>query len=450
MTDGQLLLYICIVNYVSIAIMLMQPFHLLKLRYTAKTRIYWITTVVLFVYALLPRLLMPENVALRAVLGFGGLLLAVLFLFEDSTRRKLAVYAAVVFLTLLSEGLTYLILSGGETLDYAGMLRYNDAALKGMIIVNMIAFILNIYAVFFWRWFVDKLRLKGMLLYLSVPLYQLVLLLLYVNAVNEFNSRTAALGVSLLILGISINLVIMFLLQNLERKLEVEEKLSYLYRQRQRELDYYRMSQRYLDQMREIRHEFINQIQTAYLLIQKGDSLDRAQKLLEESYQKLQDTKLVRYSENPVINALISVKAEKCDQKSIEFLAACQLGDVGGMEEIDLCSLFGNMLDNAIEACCRMPQGEHRKLALKSKVRGGYQIVRTENTYSPKENAGNFFRTTKEDRLNHGYGMKLIERICHKYGGELKTQVTEDQVFVTAYLDLEKTAAQNTARMDER
>lgn len=450
MTDGQLLVYICIVNYVSIAIMLMQPFHLLKQRCKAKTWIYWVTTVVLFVYATLPRMLLPEWVVFRVVMGLGGLLFVVLVLFTDSIRRKIAVFAAVAFLMFVSEGLTYFILSCTQTLDYAKMLKYNDAALKGMIIVNMIAFILNIYAVFFWRWFVDKLRLKGMMLYLLVPLYQLVLLLLYVNAVDEFNSRTAALGVCLLVLGIAINLVIMFLLQNLERKVEVEEKLSYLYRQRERELDYYRMSQRYLDQMREIRHEFINQIQTAYLLIQKGDSLDRAQMLLEESYQKLLDTKLVSYSKNPVINALISVKAEKCEQKDIEFLAECQLGDMGGMEEIDLCSLFGNMLDNAIEACCRMPQGEPRKLVLRSKVRGGYQIVRTENTYSPKENEGSFFRTSKEDRLNHGYGMKLIERICHKYGGELRTQVTEDQVFVTAYLVLEKTAAQNTARMDER
>lgn len=439
MTEGQQFLYITIVNFVNIGIMLMQPFYLLKLRWKWKTPMYWSCTFVIFLYCMIIRIMLPQQVMVRTILGFGGLLVLIMCFFRDSFRRKLALYVDVMFLMVMSEGLTYLILSNGEALNYVEMLRYNDTALKGMIIANMIAFILNVYFIFFWQWFVDKRRMKGILLYLAVPFYQLILLLLFLGASDDFNIKTAALGVCLLILGIIINIVIMYLLMNLEQKVVVEEKLSYLYRQRQRELDYYRMSQQYIDQMREIRHEFINQIQTAYLLIQKGDRIDKAQKLLAEANGKLQAIRLARYCGNPVVNALISVKAEKAREKNIEFLAECQLGDLSSMEEIDLCSLFGNMLDNAMEACGRMPQEEHRRLVLKAKVKGGYQIIRTENTYSPKENQGDFFKTTKEDRLNHGYGMKLIERICRKYGGELKTQVTQNQVFVTAYLDLEKT-----------
>ena len=68
--------------------------------------------------------------------------------------------------------------------------------------------------------------------------------------------------------------------------------------------------------------------------------------------------------------------------------------------------------------------------------KGGYQIVQVSNTYQKEKNGAQLFQTSKKDGVNHGYGMKLIEKICLKYNGELRTQVTEDRVIVTAYLKL--------------
>lgn len=442
MTTAQQTLYSIIVNFINTGIIMLQPFYLLKFRRRRVIAAYFCTIFFSYLFFLLTRAVVPDNILPRIAINFAVILMIDLLVFRDSFKRKLTCFFAQVFITAVSEVMSiYLLwlLNPADSRRIWDITENSDVSMRGIIFANMLIFILSMYFVLIWKRRVEKLKLRGMLLYLILPLYQFVQLIIFFDQAAQFDGRTASLGVSMLVMGIVVDIIMMYLLQTMEQKVTVEEKLSTLYRQRQNELDYYQMTRQHIEQMRIIRHDFINQIQTAYMMIQEGSTPERAKALLADSYQQLADARLTIYCENPVINALISVKAVKAEERDIAFSVEGTMGDLSGMEEIDLCSLFGNMLDNAIEACSRIPQGEERRLILKVTEKGGYQMIRTENTYSKKEQEGDFFRTSKEDRLNHGYGMKLIERICKKYGGELKTQVKEKEVYITAYLSLELT-----------
>jgi len=115
----------------------------------------------------------------------------------------------------------------------------------------------------------------------------------------------------------------------------------------------------------------------------------------------------------------------------------CHRQKLEQMEEIDVCSLFGNMLDNALEACMKMTEDQEKKVEICTWCKGNYQIVQVRNTYRAEKNKKDFFKTDKTDVLNHGYGMKLIEKICQKYKGELRVLVEQDYVEVTAYLSVQ-------------
>lgn len=93
---------------------------------------------------------------------------------------------------------------------------------------------------------------------------------------------------------------------------------------------------------------------------------------------------------------------------------------------MDICTVFGNMLDNAIECELRIPDKEKRLIHVAVYSHKDFLIIRCEN-YCPEEVS---FRdglpvTTKQDSDYHGYGVKSIRYTAQKYGGSVTMEVRE-------------------------
>ena len=99
------------------------------------------------------------------------------------------------------------------------------------------------------------------------------------------------------------------------------------------------------------------------------------------------------------------------------------------MGTTDLYVLFGNLLDNAIEAVSKLPDGEVKNIQVSVRRDRGFVIITTENSYTGDLVwSGGRLITSKSDKHNHGFGIRSIERIVHKYGGRYSIS-TEDQIF---------------------
>lgn len=132
---------------------------------------------------------------------------------------------------------------------------------------------------------------------------------------------------------------------------------------------------------------------------------------------------------NQLLDVLLTEKSLYCEQHGITFSCMADGARLTFMEDGDLYCLFGNIIDNALEAVKAIGERERRVISLVVKTRGDMLIIQSDNYFDGERT----FRdgmpvTTKEDRNYHGFGMRSIKMIVHKYEGEL-TASAGDRVF---------------------
>lgn len=181
------------------------------------------------------------------------------------------------------------------------------------------------------------------------------------------------------------------------------------------------MSQQHIDQIKDIyenlsrlRHDLSNHfsIITTYIDAKEFSSL----KIYVEN---LVDFKfdMFPYSNNFVINTLISSAVEKAKKQNIDFDASIKLPENITISDVDFCIVLSNVLDNAFDAN-KTVEGE-KYIDLNLYVEEAYWRI---DCYNPTTNPNNFksgnaLKTSKDDIENHGIGTKQICDIVKKTGG---------------------------------
>lgn len=122
---------------------------------------------------------------------------------------------------------------------------------------------------------------------------------------------------------------------------------------------------------------------------------------------------------NGSLDVILTEKSLLCSANKITFTVVANGGRLGFMNDVDLFTLFGNAIDNAVEAVMKLPE-EKRIISLTTNENGELFSVNIRNFYL----GGVTFEdglpvTTKGDRDYHGFGMKSIKRIVEKYGGNI-------------------------------
>ena len=98
------------------------------------------------------------------------------------------------------------------------------------------------------------------------------------------------------------------------------------------------------------------------------------------------------------------------------------------MELGDICSLFGNILENAIESVSKLTNESDRIISIKVQEKASMLIITCDNYYNGTLNfADGLPISSKEDNDYHGFGLKSIKRIAKKYGGTLT--INTDEMF---------------------
>lgn len=132
---------------------------------------------------------------------------------------------------------------------------------------------------------------------------------------------------------------------------------------------------------------------------------------------------------NDTVDMILSEKCLRCERHSISFTYMVQADCLDGIDEMDLYTLLGNAVDNAIEAALQIADEEKRTISLKINRSGDAISIHlsnyTENKIVFKDGLP---VTTKENKQYHGYGMKSIKYIVEKYKGHM-TVGLEDGIF---------------------
>lgn len=160
------------------------------------------------------------------------------------------------------------------------------------------------------------------------------------------------------------------------------------------------------------------------------DAQEQIQKLLGE----IRPYETVVVTGNESIDILLSEKLAQCQQKQITCTPYLDGSLFEFADPLDLCTIFGNALDNAIESCVQIPDPADRQIGIKAMRRGDSVVLTFRNTFIRRPELKNGLpETTKSDRKNHGYGLGNIRYLMDKYQGELSCRI-ENQEFVLTLL----------------
>lgn len=143
-----------------------------------------------------------------------------------------------------------------------------------------------------------------------------------------------------------------------------------------------------------------------------------------------------QHTGNPVLDVILTTKTHTCADKGITFTAVADGKLLDGMSSMDIASLFGNALDNAIEATSKLSDPERRLIRLALYQQGQFIVLRVENYYDSalKTDTEGNLRTTKKDAGSHGFGVKSIRHIVQQYGGEVTIRTKDHWFTLTAII----------------
>ena len=147
---------------------------------------------------------------------------------------------------------------------------------------------------------------------------------------------------------------------------------------------------------------------------------------------------------NELLDVLLTEKSLYCEQNEIKFSCMVEGKKLSFMDSGDLYCLFGNIIDNALEAVKQLPDKDKRIINLVIKTKNDLLILQEENYFKGKLD----FRdglpvTTKGDTNYHGFGSRSIRMIARKYGGELTTFVTGDVFHLNILFSPDRQKLQN-------
>ena len=123
-----------------------------------------------------------------------------------------------------------------------------------------------------------------------------------------------------------------------------------------------------------------------------------------------------------MLNAISCVTKEKCQEYNIQIninlaIKEREIFDKLNIEKVDLSGLLQNLLDNAIEECCRISEDFERKILWTMNTTEYGVKIRVENTCCNIKNID--FITKKEDKNAHGWGVRIIKEVVQKAGGNI-------------------------------
>lgn len=217
----------------------------------------------------------------------------------------------------------------------------------------------------------------------------------------------------------------------LRSRYELESMHKILHHQYQQ----YRQSQELVDLINYKYHDLKHHI----LALRAEENTEKQNEYLERMENEIKNYEAQNKTGNQVLDTLLTAKSLQCGKE--EILMTCVVDGTlfDFMDVMDICSIFGNALDNAIEYERKADDKEKRLIHVTACAQKQFLMIRFENYC---EEAVVFERklpvTTKENQQFHGFGLKSLRYTVKKYGGETDISLQDNWFSVKILIPLPK------------
>lgn len=247
-------------------------------------------------------------------------------------------------------------------------------------------------------------------------IYNIVLIvLIFLTLENDILKERY--GTTFIIIGILVSQVINYYTYiKLNEKSRIENENYFLKQMNQHDKLYFKESKQQVDKIARINHDIKNHL-TYIAFNMENKDYDKAKNYIVELIEKVDlRVNLVKLTDNS-LNFIINNKLSLAQKKDIKVYAQIEDFNKPYMDEFDLCILLCNILDNAIEA---VEKQKERQIYVEIFNHAGYQTYFVKNTIETSIlEVNSNFGTTKNTKMDHGYGIRQINDIIHKYHGHI-------------------------------
>lgn len=185
--------------------------------------------------------------------------------------------------------------------------------------------------------------------------------------------------------------------------------------------------------MHQIYHDLKHQID----FIRNEKSASKRESYLQEMEKVVTTREAEMNTGNAILDTFLTSKSLRCAEEGIVMTCFADAHDLAFMDMMDICSLFGNAIDNAIECVEKIEDRNMRLVKLTVRTQNRFLLIRVENcTEKPVDLNGGQPATTKENKESHGYGIKSIRRAAEKYGGCVTLEQQDGWFIMTVLIPL--------------
>ncbi|MGN0618787.1 MAG: sensor histidine kinase [Ruminiclostridium sp.] len=181
-------------------------------------------------------------------------------------------------------------------------------------------------------------------------------------------------------------------------------------------------------QVRGWRHDYRNHIQNMKIQLAQGNYAE-LDSYLDSLADDLNTVDTVIKTGNVMADAILNSKLSVAEKLSIKINVKANIPNNIPLSDVELCALLGNLLDNAAEACAKLPESE-RFMRIYIGCLKNQLYMSVQNSAGDVKKVAGHYLSTKQSEGEHGYGIFRIDRVAKKYGGYVNRQ-NEEGIFAT-------------------
>lgn len=353
-------------------------------------------------------------------------------------------YKEKLHIKIISSTISLLVILGSDYFAYfivAVLLGHRTDFLKQNIVylipIIMLIALLCIYVLLWNRFYNNNFNifLKSNMAFLFIFIItELIFTALYISEFNyiweyipsDLKNANRSFLIVYIFIFIMADLLIIYFIKSSSKYHKIKRENEMLEYQNKLQTEYYRKIQENLDKTAKLRHDINNLIQIINIQIQKNttESREEAKKIADEITLIMDTTKTRKFCDNRIINTVLFDKTTFAEKNAIKIIDNILLGENIGITDFDLCRVFINLLDNAINALIDYDGEKNKNIVISCKENNGYIYIKCENPSLES------VKKSKDKSSLHGYGLKIIRDIAEKYNGALITK-NQNSIFST-------------------
>ena len=301
---------------------------------------------------------------------FNNMLLVVI---DGQNILRWEVYVIAIAIRIVSLIIIYEVLK-----NFKYKIKANDCAvLSTVFMIGFAALMFSVYNV------LNLSKIPHILIFFSLTIFILIFLIVFLYSKNT-----------------------MFL-----REQEQKDKMQIA--QLQQQFAYYQEKLKDEEKVRSVYHDMKNHL----LVLQRQINSPETAEMVEKLQSQVAMYGDYEHTGNDILDIILKEKSETAREKHIALSVTADLNGVDFIEPLDVSTIFGNGLDNAIEASEKLPEEQRAILVKAGRIQNFFSVLIENSCLQNREYTKQ--RTTKSDDFLHGFGISNMRKAAEKYDGQL-------------------------------